>query len=175
MAWMLLFRWCDCPRYCVCYWSRRPSWLMICLRSRSAASSIACTTQWATVSDASKIDGKIFNGNIYYCKILYRYHNRFAFESETFTSFQLSFCSILWNILAWFVHKVDIDHSVNCWKNGLSTGINPVFHLAISNIELRNAVLRERHVALQERYVAFLIFRKHHAPSIYCDISFNTA
>ena len=34
-----------------------------------------------------RTNGHIFKGNIYHCKILYRYHNIFALESKTSASF----------------------------------------------------------------------------------------
>ena len=72
----------------MCMWFVREEHLvMICLRSRSAALRMFFTTIVAMASDAIKTKGYILKGNIYYCKILYRYHNKFALESITSASF----------------------------------------------------------------------------------------
>ena len=41
-------------------------------------------------SDDIETNGLILKGNIYHCKILYRYHNIFALESRTSASFPQS-------------------------------------------------------------------------------------
>ena len=45
-----------------------------------------------------------------------------------------------------------------------------MFHLAISNMALRHAVLHERHVALHERHVAHHLLKRHHVPFNYCHV-----
>ena len=90
-------QWCDWPRYC-CDWARWPSRPRMCLRYRSATLRIVCSTNVAMAADAIKIRDNIFIGNIFYCKILFRYHNRFAFESDTCDSVPQLQTLILFNL-----------------------------------------------------------------------------
>ena len=57
---------------------------MICLRCRSAYLRMFFTAIVDMVSEAFKPRVK---GNIYYCKILYRYYDRFGLKSKTSVSF----------------------------------------------------------------------------------------
>ena len=65
----------------------RPSRPMMCLRYRSATLRMFSTTIVAIASEAIKTEGYIFKGNIFDCKILYRYHNIFALKSRISASF----------------------------------------------------------------------------------------
>ena len=59
---------------------------MICLRCRTAYLRMFFLTIVAMVSEAFKPRVRS-KGNIYYCKILYRYHDRFHLKSKTSVSF----------------------------------------------------------------------------------------
>ena len=61
-------------------------------------------------SGVFKIESKIFKGSIYYCKILYQLITLVKHLLAS-PSLQLSFCSILYIILADFDPKVDIAFS----------------------------------------------------------------
>ena len=108
VSWLLRCRecwkvqWWDWP-ICDWSWNDHLVWpslpTMMCLRSRMDALRMACT---AMASDATKTKGYNCKGHIYYCKILYRYHKRIAFESETCADFpQLSvqFFKLHWHSL----------------------------------------------------------------------------
>ena len=133
---------------------------MMCTRSKSAALRMFFTRIVAMASDDIKTKGLNFKGDIYFCKILYQYHNRFAFVSRTsasFPQFQTLIVFISLNYSGLVDLKVDIAFSEIYW---LSTGYKLLARHTAEKPETLTVVKLARNSLITKKIQIFVLIQK---------------